>query len=689
MPSNNDTPPRSRGAFPARDPRSAGYAKEMNRRRQANTVAIRKQRKEERLWKRRQGETTSATTTTTATAEKATLTTATNKPVEPLSADLLYQLAQQYCQEPHPEKLVALQKHMAHKQSETHTFLDQLLHNRISKCRLLVQLIAQQIHTLVTAPQHDNYNTATLGTDPQNQLGAAPFLILLDISSHDRSSDKNYNNNNNNNKDQEESYYGRPPPRWCDILLETTNLVPQLIHYLIAIPSPSTSSTKNEDDSTNINIVITETIANIIGNLLQDAPSQTLPQVLPVWDPLVQKLPSTAYLCAAAVRQDGHHYGTDFLQALTPHVVAKLLHTNPYDAVWILEGLSKREEAAIDILCSSTDLLAAFAQSLEKHIYTNDKQFLVPALKAMANFCGSARHVISFLSLQLPPTADPNNTMDTESSQSVSSVNGFIPLVAAILDNGQIVDVLPVVSALVSESGIPNHPATMIAFPVLVPRLIQLVCSDQAVFYWKREAVWAMNEALCDYSTNDDNASNSNSGNSNTRNNVKSTLETLALTFFWNEHLPVPRDRFLEALADLLMGPDLDATTAVMHLLDKLLRMVPASRSEFETAAAGVHCLEQICVRGSSSGDWEVAANLAANLLDDFFDTEEDDDIAMQGFYFGANEAGQNQVSFGMQQQHQRGDFDFSQSGFSTPAPTGTSRGRGRGMTLPAWMQKS
>lgn len=578
---------RNRGSFPAEDPRSADYGKHMSRRRQAQNVAIRKQRREERLWKRRQAEVAPSAVT-----------------VKEVTPDVLLQYAQSYLQQPNPTNLWNLQRHMAVRSSATTTFLERLLEEQVSKCQFMLSLLTKHIQE----QPRDN-----------KQIYEAAFKILLDMSSLSRTQKTG----------DEDNYYGRPPPRWCDLIIDTENLVPKLLEHVV------------QDQSE-----ISETISNIVGNLLQDAPSRTLALVLPIWAPLVHRLPTTAYLCAAAVRQDGHHYGADFLKDLTPDRIALLLPLKPMEAAWVLEGLSRREQAAIDAMCLNVNLLSTLVQSLEQRM--DDKSFLVPALKAVYNFTCQERNVPAFLTLPDRP-------------------HGIIPFITQLLQQGQVMNVLPVAANLLVPAGLQSHPSTTIAFPALVPHLIQLVASNHTVFHWKREATWALVEAL----------QNPTAGKADSR------LEVLAQRYLWNEQLSVSREAFLQAITDLLMGPDLEATTAVMHLLDKLLRMVPASRPEFEVAA-GVHCLEQICVRGSNSGDWEEAANLASELLDDFFDEALDED-----FDFGTA-MGQDHFSFGLQPSSEAHRFDFSATAFTAPPPAnnGAGRGRGRGMTLPSWMSK-
>ena len=76
------------------------------------------------------------------------------------------------------------------------------------------------------------------------------------------------------------------------------------------------------------------------------------------------------------------------------------------------------------------------------------------------------------------------------------------------------------------------------------------------------------------------------------------------------------------------MAQDADAMLAAMHLIDVILRHVPSSRTTF-VEVQGVEALETICDLPSNSHDAACteAADMAAELIDDFFDDDDDNDI--------------------------------------------------------------
>ena len=113
----------NRRRFPPGDPRSSEYQQEMTKRRQADSVAIRKQRKEERLWRRRQREDSSGTTVA--------------RPEELLG------YLNEFLKKPNGANLSLLQTHMAASPLATNTFLQRLLEGEEEKCRVLVSVLTK------------------------------------------------------------------------------------------------------------------------------------------------------------------------------------------------------------------------------------------------------------------------------------------------------------------------------------------------------------------------------------------------------------------------------------------------------------------------------------------------------------------------------------------------------------------
>jgi energy-converting hydrogenase A subunit M len=102
---------------------------------------------------------------------------------------------------------------------------------------------------------------------------------------------------------------------------------------------------------------------------------------------------SAAYAVAAILRADCTHYGMDFINAMHhPFDDPQLFQT--IDGLWIVQALSRREPACVDLL-RNTELVVT---SLRNYIASStDAKTLVPALQALTNLgvpCGEViRHV--------------------------------------------------------------------------------------------------------------------------------------------------------------------------------------------------------------------------------------------------------------------------------------------------------
>jgi hypothetical protein len=112
-------------------------------------------------------------------------------------------------------------------------------------------------------------------------------------------------------------------------------------------------------------------------------------------------------------------------------------------------------------------------------------------------------------------------------------------------------------------------------------------------------------------------------------------------------------------LVHLLWTTDGDAVLAAVHVLNIILRRDPDLRSALEEEKVQ-EALEHVC-----DSTMHTAAEVAAELIDDFFDNNNnDDDDETMDF----------------------GNFGFGQPvGAPSPAPPPQGMGRGRGTTVPSW----
>lgn len=565
--------------FPVGDPRASAeqYHQDMFQRRQTHTISIRKQRKEDRLWRRRQPQTTSDRAVT---------------------VDELVNKLDSFLNSPHESaKLKDLQTTMSMNSTSTNQFLKYLIDNPEleSKNRFLVNALSNLLQE----------NTGTNGVD---NVSVPSFAILMDLSSFSSIAPK----------PSADDYYGRAPLRWSDLIQENALLMDL---FLARIRDPSSDGQ------------ILESVCIILGNLLQVS-ARPVPLILPAWSEIVQRLPVSTYLCATLVRQDSTHYGISFLHDLTPERLAKLLRESftAVEASWILEALSRREKESIQTLCESLMLVSCIITIVEESMASSNASVLVPLLRAISNLVIGGRYA---------------HTLVSQSS--------FLPAVSKLLDQGVVMESLEVAGALLTWNRCHNHTKIGI-IPVLFPILVRIITSADTSFLWKRDAAWALCCSFYDEWSDDV---------------VSPQVKEDVSTWLWGK-LPVPPSDFVFAMTELLANPDAEAVLSAMRICDFLLRTVQPTLQLFENAG-GVERLEIICEKGGEGALWDSAANLAAELLDDFFEGKDEEDWNI------APQRGENEFVFGISEPPKTSNFDAR----NAPGP-----GRGRGLTTPAWMQQ-
>ncbi|GAX13331.1 hypothetical protein FisN_17Hh273 [Fistulifera solaris] len=573
-----------RRRFPVGDPRTSAeqYHQDMFQRRQTHTVSLRKERKEERLWRRRRQPPQS-------TSDRA------------VTVGELMQQYNLFLDNPHEvDKLKVLQTSMAVDSSSTHHFLQQLIDNPDleARNRLLIASLQKVLE-------------AKFGT--MDAIGKASFNVLMDVTFSSL----------NAPKPSADDYYGMPALRWSDIVQEDELLMNLLVDWL-QIPSANEESVGY--------------VCIILGNLLHDS-VKAIPFLMSAWGAIVKQLPFSSYLCATLIREDSTHLGASFLYDLTPGKLAILLResSTAEDASFILEGLCRREEGAVQILCGSLKLIYTIVAALEESMNSSNTPVLVPLLRATRNMFRRSPHAKDLLS-------HPS----------------FLPTVSRIMEQETELVSLEVASALFSWNGTHgNDEFGTVLVETLMPVLVRIITSSSASFPWKRDAAWAVCDSLHhEWSVEHHAVSPQAKG-----------ISVAWLSTQWT----VPQSDFVRSLTDLLSSPDMEAVVSALQILDVLLRMVQTTQQIFESAG-GVDRLDMICERGGEGSFSDFASVLAADLLDDLFekDIEEDSIIAPS--------RGDNEFVFGVVEPQNAFDFGVG----SQPGP-----GRGRGLTIPAWMQQS
>lgn len=564
------------------------------------------------------------------------------------------------------------------------------------------------------------------------------LTILLHILESDSSvSDTTITTNNYDDDDDEHdySYYGHASVTWSDQIISTTTdttntQYPDDVISAIFRLLHTFQSTKEEPmNHPQNNIIMIRLAFLVVSDLVWDSPHFTLPKIVVPrhWACLVRYLPHSSYCCASILRQDQIHYGMDFLQELRPQIIAKLLSSSSDDtindddstppstvvveAAWMIEGLSRREDAAIDCLVqqqesatsSSSDsslVVACFLRQLQYLTTTANyhSEFWFPALNAICNMTTACegRYVEFFL--RYP---------------------GFVSIINHLLEHRDPVllpTVVSVANGFLIDAGWPGHASTEIAAPNFVPRLVSILvaaATENCRWECKRDIVHAMVNAVVLAPP----AAPSASSPSFTRTTIDahdpplqtgvgSTLQSLLKTWVWNileqsettTHSNFsPKDLFLQVLLDLLTKShhDPDVVGPTLQLVDRILRTIPGSRRSFERLG-GVRVLEEGVISFVSGP----SSHLVAALLDDDelwlsdSDAEQDLEIVEKNVFVTAAAATTPQVV--------HNQFVFGSSALNASVPihgplfsTDTmshrdppAHGRGRGRVVPAWMQQ-
>jgi hypothetical protein len=544
------------------------------------------------------------------------------------------------------------------------------------------------------------YNNSQDDDGENYSLQEHALTILLHILESDSSSETTTTMKNNDEKDY--SYYGHALVTWSEQIMSTT----------ITLPNNTTTQQPNGDDVVSaimriltlqprtkesmnqhfMNIVRLALL--VMSNLVWDSPHVALPNIVPHWAILVRYLPHSSYCCATILRQDQIHYGMDFLQELHPQIIAKLLSLETDDtnidststvveAAWMVEGLSRREDAAVDCLLqqdsSDPSLIACLIRRLQYLITTknSDSEFWFPALNSICNMTTSCegRYVEFFL--QYP---------------------GFVSIINHLLECQNpflLPAVVSVANGLLIDAGWPGHASTEIAAPNFLPRLVSILVAKQGRWEWKRDTIHAIVNAVIHAPPPSSSQSMTFTHSTPTKNSVNVTLQTLLETWVWNileqtetlETNSKQQEQFLEVLLDMLTKShnDPDVVWPTLQLLDRILRSIPSSRPVFQRVG-GVRVLEEGVI--SFSGP---SSHLAAALLDDdeLLGLESDDPI-VENNLVASPLVVNNQFVFGSSASPNP-PFPRNGQAFSTETMSIrniSANGRGRGRVIPAWMQQ-
>jgi hypothetical protein len=450
--------------------------------------------------------------------------------------------------------------------------------------------------------------------------------------------------------DTESSYYGRAPMTWQDILTEDTA---QLLTTLLTIR-----------DAEHVEAAMT-----ILGLLVQEQSSsgRALQLCIAHWNVLIEALPYSSFCCASVLRQDQTTLGMTFFQP--PHnSTSYLVHlfqqqndgsTTAIHAAWMLQGLSFREDAVVDYLCNDLPLMETVILAFQHAHAQDDRDLLIPLVQATGNLvtASNGKYVAMFLSQPI-----------------------FVNTLSSLLQEAQVLDVIPLAGCLLIDCGLMQHPSTSVAAPALLPGLTQALL--HVSYDWRSHAVEALATAL-----------------EQPMENRPYVFDPYLLRDIVQETLWQPSTRVLvmESLASLIRMDNVSATVGSLAMLEMLFSFLPESRQVF-ASIQGVRRLDELCNHVFATEDrpyskddsFLVAQNRAAHLLDRYFDEEDDEDE--NDFNGDANlplapptTLDGRQFVFGLESPDIPPQAIFS---LTTPAAIPTAgQGRGRGRVMPAWMQ--
>ena len=577
------------------------------RRRMQEGVQIRKQRKEERLQARRFGGQSSTSFSSEGFDGSS----------NDVSSRLKQALETYSTSSGEQTHLELIRRSLSNCEFQASVTLEQFLADQPDKSKTIITLLT---HTLRNQnPSNDGQHQETFICVCQILLAISGCLTRRDTASAQQSDD---------------NYYGRPPMRWSDLMLEESMLLPALLSF-----------------------VHHPVVPNILGNIVQDAGSSAVHHIWPSWSAIVSQLPTTSYLCAAMAQKDNTSFASYFMENLTTQVLTSLLQQREsdstfVDAAWILEGVSRREDAAVKLLCQDEALMHALAALMMEHTTASNAPFLFPAVKAVGNMA-------------------------------VACDGTFIPLLLSvfsqhltrILENGILLEGVKTASCFLVDAGLRHHASTHVGIPAFVPSLIRMVVVG--TLDWKREAVIALELALADpplHASVDDQLNDTTS-------------------IIWNM-LPDDKNTFLMALLEISMVPDMSASLSAVRVLDRFLRSIPNSPAALaaEHEPTVVDRLHTILAVGSNNPQFAAVndrAEIALDLLDDFFERDDEDEEDE----YGATESGSPALApdgtftFGVPETRPKIGGQQQLQPLERNSPP-RSMGRGRGRVVPSWMSQ-
>lgn len=626
----------------------------MTQQRQELTHRIRKQKKSEYLARKRQYAATTSSSSTTTTTATATSTLSAIDCIRPLILD--------FCSIPTLDKLRAL-------------------HDALQA----TPLDATEENWLVVLPADDLATASSLIGHLQGPAASSPMTttspsegltlvlnILVRLTAISYTPPTSSGGSISSSSIGFSYYYGNPPVSWSSLVSHNRAWLSLLVQL-----APQS-----------------ETACVVLGNLVGEANSQSFVQMrqaglIPALLSAVHQ-PAAAWALTNAIRHDTAEYAMVYCndQALSAALLEQLLKEEPVatQAAWMLATLTNREEKVVQYLMSHPTFPTTLTACMKR---PTCKDQLAPLVQALGNIATTS-------------VMDGGPAFAGALLTSLPTLTPMLGQLLQIPTNREVVNQAAwLAGCLLQDARIPNHPASTIAAPHLVPLLFQELRENTPhSLDNQRELTQALWSAMMKPPQ-----VMASSGNT-------STTTTSSVP------VPLPSwDLVRSSLFSLvkLAGSrvDMDASIAALSVLELLLQesssysaaghINPRCRTDHELLLDALQenditsVLEGVCDIPNN----DEAAEVAANLLDNYFYKDNDDDDNDIGF-MDAHNNNKNNNNFSMEHTATFLDGPFVAFGLppaaaatDTAAPAlgsndagmGRGMGRGRGAPMvPAWM---
>lgn len=443
-------------------------------------------------------------------------------------------------------------------------------------------------------------------------------------------------------------------------------------------------------------------IGNIAGDSHQCREKLVTMEFTPILISLLQQMDSFVILrnaiWALSNMSRGEHSIAPFIQAgLSANVLLNVLRLdesvgdNIWDIrseiAWFLAFVSAKDEEELIAQLLNTEIFIClaklFSQATDMVINNRDRgsifKSIIPLIRIFGNLATGAdgKYVEGIIM--------------TEDRSVIKTLAKWLGVYKPCSEMMAIcTEVTWVCGALLCDVGRANHASTTIAYPIILPALCEVFLRGSFTLEWKREIVNAIWNALA--------------APPNFDGDTFAIRDELLLQLF-------QKDGMVRALVGTLICLDVDAIRPALNIIDAMHRRLQRFNIDALVTLQSAECehaLEHVCDAASSSSSYgnskswdelecenrggiESCADIAANLIDDFYGDDDNYDMSEVGLTCGVSEEG-NHFTFGLQDPIPTFNFSnnreeirqVAQDPMSLPA----GRGRGRGRTVPAWMQK-